>query len=207
MNFDYVRNRGIMDRSCPLIKVPMLRTYSYIDALKKVVEYVHKVPYNTEKRSYYLADSTGAMLCDESAQLEVVGDNEQTQRVPWTVGIFLTVSVRFPSRARFYIVEKAGTFLNYELHVYGIFVCNVEPCPAALGILRTTTSTVGSADTVESDVCVPGDSNTADNPGIGNGPDESMYLPGNLYTCVYVLIYDSYRTRWIHCCYVCAQCF
>ena len=80
MNFDHTRNRGIMDRSSPLIKVPLLRTYSYTDALKKVVEYVHKVPYsNTGKRSYYLSDSTGAMLCDETEELEVAGDDEQMQ--------------------------------------------------------------------------------------------------------------------------------
>lgn len=116
MYYDYKRSRGILDRSAPPVKVPLLRSYNYADSLDKVVEYLYGN--KEEGKTYYLADSSGAMI--GSSELEVPGPNG-TSKVPWTIGTYLRISVRYPSRARFYCVEKYGMlhmiFINFILKI------------------------------------------------------------------------------------------
>ena len=63
MTHNVGRSRGMLDKSSPPVKVPMLRTYTYREALSKAIEYVYEATCENNSR-YYLADSSGAMICD-----------------------------------------------------------------------------------------------------------------------------------------------
>lgn len=105
MEFDCAKAKGVLDKSFPLIKLPLHKDCSYPDLLSKCVEYVWGEA-GGDEYNYYVADGGGTSIGSSTFEVSAPnGDGKHT--LPWTLKNYLQVSsVRYPSRLRLYCVRK-----------------------------------------------------------------------------------------------------
>lgn len=106
MTHDHTKGRGILDRSATLLKVPLAKSMSYNEALDQAVKCVYGE--QSLDTTYYLADSSGAIIGSSDTNFTVPGENTI---IPWTVGNYMAMShSRYASKTRLYCVQKRGKF-------------------------------------------------------------------------------------------------
>lgn len=81
MTHNDVKRRGILDRSATLLKVPLLKNMNYVEALEQSVKCV----YGQNETTYYLADSSGAIIGSNDSTFTVPSTSVDTTTIPWTV--------------------------------------------------------------------------------------------------------------------------
>lgn len=98
---DSMLNRGVMDRSHPVIKVPLKLDDSYDSVLTSCVSSLWPDTDSSNGSSgfeFYLADSSGGKI---EPKLKWEG-----KEIQWTLDIYIKISgARFPSRFHLYCVR------------------------------------------------------------------------------------------------------
>ena len=103
MIFNQVKQKGVIDRSQPLVKLSFHRNLPYNAVKKRCIEAMW-MEQDDESSSYYIADGSGVSI--EKEELELICEDGTTRKkISWTLDNYLQVSHKYPSKTRLYCVK------------------------------------------------------------------------------------------------------
>ena len=99
MLFDQVKQKGVIDRSQPVVKLSFHQNLPYSAVKKRCIEAMW-MEQDDESSSYYIADGSGVSIEKEELEL-ICEDGTTTKKISWTLDNYLQVSHKYPSKGMY----------------------------------------------------------------------------------------------------------